>query len=212
MGVGVPGKLQSAAEVAAACVSLAVRLGARVALVWMDEGGEPRTVEVRRGTELQLVLSALEGLRVHSVDPVASSAASSAGPSAGGLESHLEGPRAMLPGLVRRAGGAGRVVLLGDFLDVEQGPLLRALGGRRRVHLGQVLSPDEWGPTQGTTWVNPETGERRGDGQARALSGYHQRLDQFLEGWAAHAQAHGMAHAAWSSGDSFEDFLPGLLR
>ena len=206
MGIGVPGKLQSAAEAAAACISLGVRLGASIKLVWQDSSGELRIVEVRRAMELRRVLTALSALRAHGV---------SEGPHAGGgLESLLDGPRAALPSLVRKEGGAGRVILLGDFLDVDQGSLLRALGGRRRLHLGQVLSPEEWRPSAAVNWLDPETGERRmgSEGGPDQIGGYHQRLDRFLEGWAAHAQTHGMAHAAWSSADPFERYLPGLLR
>ena len=202
MGIGSPGKLQSAAEAAAACISLGVRLGASIKLVWMDLTLEVRIVEVRRAMELRRILASLVDLRAHEDG------------QEGGLECLLEGPKAALPGLVRREGGAGRIMLFGDFLDVDHGSLLRGLGGRRRIHLGQVLSPEEWRPPVVGAWLNPESGERRmGSQQSPAqVGGYHQRLDRFLDGWSSHAKAHGMAHAAWSSADSFERFLPGLLR
>ena len=206
MGIGVPGKLQSAAEAAAASISLGVRLGASVKLVWLDRSGQVSTAEVRRATELRRMFATLASLRVHGDSEEAT--------RGGGLELLLDGPRAALPTLVRREGGAGRVMLFGDLIDVDPASLLRALGGRRRIHLGQVLSPEEWRPSAAVTWLDPETGERRagtmeGPGQ---LAGYHVRLDRFLDGWASHAQVHGMAHAAWSSADPFERFLPGLLR
>ncbi len=202
MGIGEPGKLQSAAEAAAASISLGLRLGASVKLVWMDPSGDLRTVGVRRASELRKLLAALEALRVHGDG------------HSGGLEALLEGPKAAVPDLVRREGGAGRVLLFGDFIDVDRLSLLRTLGGRRRVHLGQVLSPEEWRPSSSVTWLNPETGERRSatSGDAEGVGEYHQRLDRFLEGWAAHARTHAMAHAAWSSADPFERYLPELLR
>lgn len=202
MGVGVPGKLQSAAEAAAACISLGVRLGASVKLVWIDEASGLRTVAVRQPSELQKILAALAALRVHGSG------------TGGGLEALLKGPKAAVPELVRREGGAGRVLLFGDLLDVDPVSLTRALGTRRRVHLGQVLSPEEWSPGSHAAWRDPETGDRRtraGDGPS-GLGGYHQRLDKFLGAWAAHARTHRMAHAAWSSADPFERFVPELLR
>jgi uncharacterized protein (DUF58 family) len=212
MGIGSPGKLQSAAETAAASISLGLRLGAEITLVWFQPGvglqdGGLRTLSVGRTAELQKLLIALSGLRAHDVS-------SGAAVAPGGLESHLVGEHATVPALVRRRSGAGRVFLLGDFLDLDHDAVLRLFGGRRRVHLGQVLAPEEWNPVAAMGWVDPETGERRAGASAdpARLSGYRRRLEGFVEGWEALARTHGMGHAAWSSSDAFERFLPGLLR
>lgn len=209
MGTGHPGKLQSAAEAAAASISLGLRLGAEVTLVWVHPGSGLRTLHIGSSRELERMFTALGEMHAHAPQEAATSK-----PAPGGLESHLAGKDATVPGLVRRRSGAGRVILLGDLLDVDHGAVLRLAGGRRRVHLGQVLSPEEWDPPGTVTWVDPETGVRRAGASAdpMRLGAYRRRLEGFVEGWEALARSHGMGHAAWSSADPFERFLPGLLR
>ncbi|QDV07627.1 hypothetical protein Poly30_31550 [Planctomycetes bacterium Poly30] len=209
MAIGRPGKLQSAAEAAAASISLGLRLGAEVTLVWFQPEAGLRTLHVGRSPELERMFAALGDLRTFGSHDVASST-----PPAGGIEAHLVGPSATVPGLVRRRSGAGRVFLFGDFIDVQYDAVLQLAGGRRRVHLGQVLSPEEWNPAEAVTWVDPETGERHpgASGGPARLGAYRRRLERFVEGWEVLARAHAMGHAAWSSADPFERFLPALLR
>jgi len=133
----------------------------------------------------------------------------------GGLERHLMGPEAAVPRLARRQSGAGRVLLFGDFLDVDRDAVLRLAGGRRRIHLGQVLSSSEWSPAPGHSFADPEASpapEAATAAVGAQLAQYRRRLEGFVEGWADLARAHGMGHAAWSSSDAFESYLPGLLR
>lgn len=217
MGTGPPGKLQSAAEAAAASVSLGLRLGAEATLVWSQPGSGTRTLHVTHRRELDAMFAALGSLQVHA--PARRDDPPGEGRIEGGLEAHLEGRTATVPALVRRRSGAGRVFLFGDLLDVRHDAVLRLAGGRRRVHLGQVLSPNEWDPaeadrTGAVTWVDPETGVRQpaASGDPAQLGVYRQQLERFVEGWENLARSHGMGHAAWSSADPFERFLPGLLR
>jgi len=201
MGVGEPGKLQSAAEAAVASTAVGLRLGARITLVLSGSAGQARPLSLTRTEDLGRALATL--------------GAAQAG-GQGGLEelvSH-QGHRAY----ARRC---GRLFLLGDFLDVDPADVLRMLGGRRRMHLGQVLAPEEWDPAAGaradpgtSEYVDPESTARGrvGADPRRGLERYEQSLDAFITRWSGVAAAHGVSHRAWSSADAFESFLPDLLR
>ena len=198
MGVGRPGKLQSAAEAAAAAIAVGLRLGARITLAAASPDGRVHRTQLSRSADLGRALAALEGM------------------VAGGDR----GLEALLAGGGQRSGAraAGRVLLFGDLLDVDPAAVLRLLGGRRRLHLGQVLAPEEWDPARGalesSAFVDPETGLRRraGDDVRRGLEGYERNLEGFLARWSELAAAHGVSHRVWSSEDAFESFVPGLLR
>ncbi len=200
MGVGTGGKLQSAAEAAAATLAVGLRFGAHVTLAWTDAGGAFRRFTARRAPDLAPALAALEGLVVNS------------GPG-GGLEGLLDRGR----GPARRR--AGRLILLGDLLDVDLRAVLGLLGGRRRIHLGQILAPEEWDPSlvlsgrRAVSWVDPETGARTAsDEDAVALTRYARQLEDFVERWSSLARTHRMVHHVWSAGDPFESHLKELLR
>lgn len=195
MGVGAPHKLQSAAESVLAVVALGLRVGARVTLVAGLDGAVPERVELARTRDLSRAMDLLQGL-----EPNGDS----------GLTPLVGGSMATE---MQRA-GVGRVLLIGDLLDLEPTAILPLLAGRRRLHLGQVLAPEEWEPRvlplEGdVTWRDPETGESR---PAARLTGYHARLEAFVERWATLARTHGFTHHTWSSADPFEQSLPGLLR
>lgn len=213
MGVGRPGKLQSAAESAAGAVAVGLRLGARIALAALAPNGNARRIDVRRPADLVRALDFLESLRA--TGDV-------------GLEAFVGGgERRPVPPFAPGGGAsaAGRLLLFGDLLDVEVASVLRLVGGRRRLHLGQVLAPLEWDPERegegddaaggGTLWVDAETGERRrtgsGDG-GRALDRYAGRLERFVGRWSSVAAGHAVTHRAWSSDEPFEAHLPDLLR
>ena len=112
MGVGRPGKLQSAAEAAGASIAVGLRLGARITLVSSGGEGPSRPVQLTRTAELGHGLAALGSM--------------SAG-GRGGLED-------LVASRGHRAGarGCGRLLLFGDFIDVDPADVLRLLGGRRR--------------------------------------------------------------------------------
>ena len=204
MGVGRPGKLQSVAEAAAASIAVGLRLGAKITLVCSGGESARRPVHLTRTAELGRGLASLESLRAT---------------GRGGLED-LVANRALRAG----ARGCGRLLLFGDLLDVDPADVLRLLGGRRRLHLGQVLAPEEWDPAAvgdgdnasagASAFVDPESGLRRRAGQdlVRGLDGYERSLEAFVGRWSELAAAHGMRHRVWSSADAFERFLPDLLR
>ena len=127
----------------------------------------------------------------------------------GGLEALLAGSGHSL-----RARAAGRVLLLGDLLDVDPASVLRLLGGRRRLPLRRVLA--QWDPASGEAgaFVDPESGLGRwgGAGERSGLQQYERSLEAFLERWSGLAAAHGMSHRIWSTTEAFESFLPDLLR
>ncbi|MEM9800845.1 MAG: DUF58 domain-containing protein, partial [Planctomycetota bacterium] len=96
MGVGRPGKLQSAAEVAAAIVALGLRLGARVALVAVGPGGRKTPIDASRTADLGRALKALESLVAE-------------GRNGLGAFVGAEGRRPLPPIAPGGRGGAGRV-------------------------------------------------------------------------------------------------------
>lgn len=203
MGVGRPGKLQSAAEAAGAAMALGLRLGSSIMLVAPGDGSE-QVVELRRTSDLQRGLDALRTM-------VAGASARSAWVGEGAEESNpMSGP------LGRCLEGTGRVFLFSDFLDVDPRWISTLAGGRRRVHLGQVFAGEEWDPSSasvdGAVWVDPERPEARWSADGAGSSRYLARLEEFVEGWARLARDHRMSHAVWTSGEGFEDHLPGLLR
>jgi len=204
MAIGAPSKLQSCAEAAAAAVAIGRRLGARVDLLALEPGaGRPRRVALGTGPALGPVLRALEQLEC--------------APEGGGLEDLLSGER---PELVRAAAAAGarRVLLFGDFLDVDPRALIGlARVGGRRIHLGQVLAPEELTPVaegaDAATWTDPEAPDAPPRRITRAgLARYQRRLDGFVDRLARIARDHRMCHEAWSSASPFESHVPGLLR
>lgn len=203
MGVGRPGKLQSAAEAAGAAMALGLRLGNSIALLAPANGAE-EIVELRRTSDLQRGLDALRAM-------VAGASTQSSWVGAGAAQGESS------PGsLDRGLDGAGRVLLFSDFLDVDPRWVSTLAGGRRRVHLGQVFAGEEWDPSaasaEGAVWVDPEHPEERWSADAAGSSRYLARLAEFVEGWARLARDHRMTHAVWTSGKEFEDHLPELLR
>ena len=203
MGVGRPGKLQSAAEAAGAAMALGLRLGSSIALVAPGDGAE-EIVELRRTSDLQRGLDALRAMVAGSStqsgwvgeDPDARE------PTSGALSRCLE--------------GAGRVLLFSDFLDVDPRWISTLAGGRRRVHLGQVFAGEEWDPSAaamgGAVWVDPERPGSRWSSDGAGSTDYLERLEGFVGGWARFARNHRMSHAVWTSSEGFEDHLPDLLR
>lgn len=203
MGIGTPGKLQSAAEAAGAAMALGLRLGSKITLI-APVGSDERVVEMRRTSDLQRGLEALGDL-------VAGAGSSSSWVGAGSSREE-----AWSGVMARSLQGAGRVLLFSDFLDVDPRWITALAGGRRHVHLGQVFAGEEWDPssasTDGALWVDPERPEQRWSADGGAASGYLGALEEFVEGWARLARDHRMSHAVWTSGEGFEDHLPGLLR
>lgn len=202
MGLGRPGKLQSAAEAAGAAMALGLRLGSSITLL-VPGNGQEDVVELRRTSDLQRGLEALRSMVAGGGAPAwASGGSATDDPSSGPLGRWLE--------------GAGRVLLFSDFLDADPRWIATLAGGRRRVHLGQVFASEEWDPgvasLEGAVWVDPERPEERWSADTAGSSGYLARLEEFVEGWARLARDRRMSHAVWTSGEAFEDHLPELLR
>lgn len=183
MGVGAPGKLQAAAEVAAAWLAVGLRAGAEVELVW----GEQERVRARRfvrRTELSEALETLESLVAEGALGI------------GGL---LAEPRLF---------ECGRHVVLGDLLDVEPE---RLFAHRHRVQdmvVGQWLAPREWGSglDGARRWRDPESGEEletRTDGEV--LARYEAALARELERWRSVCGRHRVRYGCFDASAPFED-------
>lgn len=183
MGVGQRGKLQLAAEVAAGTTSIALRFGATVTL--MTSCG--RSLRARPRTSLAPVLSFLESLEAH-------------GAGNWGAFGERE----------ERARGAGRVVVLGDLLDLEPRDVLGLQRPGRELQVVQVLAPEELSPApEGPVeWVDPEAGARVAVVADRELvASYDEALAHELEDWGQAMRRHRVAYGVWSSDRAFEDVL-----
>ena len=186
MGVGVPGKLQCAAEVAAALATCGARAGASV-VVACSGGGE---LELRRRGALGALLRFLEGRRA-------------------------EGERGLAALLCEpaRLRGAGRVFALGDLFDVEPDDLLRLGGRARELACAQILAPEELVPDAGPVeWVDAEGAGRMEvavDARVRAL--YEERLSRRLERWRGACARHGVPYRCFTSATPFERVVLALL-
>ena len=199
MGVGVPGKLQCAAEVATAIAACALRSGATVDL-WTSGG--PRFFRLRKGVQLAGWMAAFEE------------------EGAGGEE----GIASLLrePGRVR---GAGRVFVLGDLLDLEPAACLELVRRGRELFFVQLLAAEELAPSQGggpdggpvpegpVEWIDPETDEEETiHVDRRTRSSYEGLLARRLEAWGSACARHRAAYGCWRSGTPFEVVLQGLFQ
>lgn len=184
MGVGPPGKLQRAAEVAAALASLAVAAGARVQIVARSREREPRLFEVARRPDLVLLLAFLEELRAHGSRP--------------------DHPMPRVPP------DASRVFLVGDLRDSspEEALALRRRG--RELALVQILAPIEILPPQGgaVEWWDPEEGATLTlEVDSTARGAYETELAREIELWRTACAQRGVPYSCSSSASTFEEIL-----
>lgn len=194
MGVGRPGKLQLGAELALALAALGVAQRGTVALHVQSpdpDRASPLCV-ARRRSALSSWMRALAATR------------------AGG-ELGL-GPLARAWSSTR---GAGRVFLIGDFLDCEPRDVLALARPGRELFLVQLLAPDELAPAvRGPVrWVDAESGT----GLSLALDeasvqDYERRLSARLERWRAAAARVRAVHGCWPSTTPFESVARALCR
>lgn len=193
MGVGPPGKLQRAAEVAAAVCALGARLGASARLFASTPGDEPLAqIELRRRDGPRPLLDFLETRRAQ---------------GSGGMAKLLAQPSRFLEG--------GRVFAIGDLIDVEPDALLRLARSGRELAAVSLLAPIELEPAErgAIEWWDPESGERaRMRVDEAAAREYRERLDARLERWRTSAARHGIAFGCWSSATEFEDVVRALAR
>ena len=183
MGVGQPGKLQLAAEFAAAVTALAQRGRATVQLI--TSGGE--ALRVRPRDSIAPVFAFLEGLVARGRDPWP--------------------PPALR---ARRLGNAGRVLVVGDLFGLEAAELLTLRRPGRELQVVQILAPEELAPRVGDSveWVDPETDEHLSLPPERALvEAFDEELAALLEHWGQQMARHRIAYGVWSSERPFEDLL-----
>ncbi len=192
MGVGASskqlGKLQSAAEVASAIAVSAIAVGASVEL-WTS--GRARLFRMQKKADLSAWLAFLEEESAEGGD---------------GLSALLAEPA--------RVRAAGRVFLLGDFLDVEPPALFGLVRRGRELFCGQVLARSELTPQVGgaVEWLDPETEERYAvERTAENVERYERALAERLEGWRAFAARHRARFITWSSERAFEEVTTELL-
>jgi uncharacterized protein (DUF58 family) len=196
MGVGVPGKLQTAAEIAGAFASLGLAHGAEVRIL---AGAE--AVSARKPTDFPRVLELLGGLVAAGAD---------------GLATVVREPA--------RFRSAGRVFAIGDLLDLEPRHLLGPIfAGRRGRELCcvQLLAPAELSADgarpgalgdESVVWIDPETGERRPMTLSRtARAAYEAALGRRLTAWGTACARHRAAYGTWPSTVPFEDVCNALL-
>lgn len=189
LGIGEPSKLQLAAEAAAAVGLLALRAGAEVELVVSAPGGPEELLA--RPRDARALVRFLDGRR--------------AGGPAGA---------ASLLAAARLRGG-GRVVLVGDLLDLTPGALASLVRRGRSLGLVQVLAPEELDPPRGEAveWWDPETGERFSvEVDHQTAAAYRRLLEHSIEGWRSHAARHGHVHGVFVSTSPFEDVVRPLLE
>ncbi len=199
MGVGRPGKLQLAAELAAAVGALALRRGASLR-VWVAPG--PRSFALERRAQLVPLLRWLEGL--------------------------VPAPQAGLAPLLeaRVARGAARAFLIGDLFDLDPRALDVAAradtqAGSARSHsalprtrgalrIAQILAPIELDPASAVelgasaVWLEPESGARRA---IELGPGAHAAYERALAAWLAQIREHARQRGAhWLLASSAHDF------
>jgi len=187
MGIGEPGKLQAAAEVAVALCSIALEAKSRV-LLQCSASGEVMALNKRH--QVRQCMQFLES-------QVATGDA--------GLHSLVQRPAAY------RA--AGSVFLIGDLLDLEP---MQALGLSRRgrqLSVCQILCDDELQPprTGSVLWQDPESDSTAAVELTPALlAGYESRFHERLTLWSRSCRRHRAAHGVWTSKAAFEDIVQEL--
>jgi uncharacterized protein (DUF58 family) len=187
MGVGRPGKLQLAAELATALAALGL---ARKATVELRLSGAPQRCVVRKRGGLAAWMRLLESVRADG--------RAGLGPAAAELA---------------RERGAGRVFLIGDLLDVEPRALFALARPSRELFLAQILAREELVPARrgAVRWLAAEEPSVREvwvdePGAAR----YERRLNARIERWQRAAQRQRAVHGCWTSDTPFETLVRAL--
>src|SRR5688572_25105046 len=193
MGLGEPGKLQLAAEVATAIAFSGVAAGAITTLLAFN--GDPAS-------------SAVESLRLRKRGDLAAWIAFLEARRAAGSRSTrglAADPRA----------AADRTFAVGDLLDLEPVDLLALARRGRAVTAIRVLAPHELAPSpdDGVEWLDPESGERVDlRAGAAAVAAYSLALERRLDAWRETFARHGQRTSVWSSDSPFEDPAREALR
>jgi uncharacterized protein (DUF58 family) len=190
MGVGPPGKLQRAAEAAAALCVSGLRLAADVSIIAGSNGARP-ALELSQRSELRGLLAFLESLRAHGEPSLARDA------------------------LAASARGAARVFVISDLFSFTPADVMPLARAGRELALVQILAPIELHPSFDETveWWDPENGERLSLAlDERTCASYAIELEKRLEAWRAAAAERRVGYACSSSALAFEDTLRRVLR
>jgi uncharacterized protein (DUF58 family) len=194
MGLGDPGKLQAACEVAAGIGAIAHAAGARLSLIAAGS-----SFDFLRRTDLKPMLHFLEGLVADGDEGL------------GTLVSSGTAAKALRD--------AGRLFAIGDFWDLEAKDLLSLAGRDRELFLMRMLSPEELDPIgylrdRGHEWpmdmIDAEAGTRLRVGEETARA-YEHELEQDLEQWERQAAGHRAKWHLATSDDSMEATFAGVL-
>lgn len=198
MGVGVPGKLQCAAETATAIAACGLRTGATVE-VWTS--GAMQTMRLRKSAELASWISFFE-------------------------EQRAEGDRggAALLREKARVRGAGRVFVIGDLLDLEPASLLTLARRGRELFFAQILALEELAPSRGggdgpggivdggVEWLDPETARIEAvEVDRRTRAAYEKLIAARLEAWGTTCARHRVRYGCWPSAAPFEGIVKELF-
>jgi uncharacterized protein (DUF58 family) len=184
MGVGPPGKLQRAAEVAAGIAVWGSRSGAAVCVSVAGGEGGPREFRVRRRSEIAGLLAFLGRLR------------------AGGGSGALPPARALAH--------VSRVFVVGDLRDLRPELVLPLRGRGRSLSLIQILAPLEVAPAPGGSveWWDPERGGRVSLAlDPASVAAYERELGREVEAWREIAARHGVPFGCFLSDRTFEEIL-----
>ncbi len=184
MGVGPPGKLQRAAEVAAGIAALALKTGAEARVAAPAALTGPREIAIARRSSLVDLLTFLESLRAE------------------GASSAWPGRRAMAH--------VSRVFLIGDLRDRTPEEALGLRSPGRELCLIQLLAPIEIAPPgEGAVeWWDPERGARFAlEIDARSRAAYEVELAAELERWRSLCARRGVPYGCFSSALGFEEIL-----
>ncbi|MDG1499126.1 MAG: DUF58 domain-containing protein [Planctomycetota bacterium] len=194
MGLGKPGKLQAACEVAAGLGAIAHAAGARLLLV-----AAGASFEFLRRTDLKPMLRFLEGLVAEDGEGLGTLVAS------GSTSQFLR--------------DTGRLFAIGDFWDLDAKDLLGLAGRDRELFLMRMLSPEELDPigylrNRELEWpmdmIDVEDGARMRIGEEAARA-YEHELEKDLERWERQSAGHRAKWHLATSDDSMEATFAGVL-
>ncbi len=189
MGVGVPGKLQAAAEIACALAAIGHRERARVEVF---VSGTNEVYRLGKGADIGGLLRFLERVRASGSDGLGS--------------------------LVREAGrfrGAGAVFFVGDLFDLDPSTALALARRGRDLFCVQVLSKEELAPraTGAVRLIDAETVEARSlEIDRPTIDAYERLLSERLERWGRACARHRTRFGTWTSDTPFESVALALFE
>jgi uncharacterized protein (DUF58 family) len=217
MGAGPPGKLQRAAECAAALTALAIRSGARARIVAIPGAiprANPRAVsaaDMVRDAQATVGATRSRGTWIE-IDRRARLPQALAFLS--DLRAEGRATRADLAAAVERSRDVARLFVISDLTSFEPSDVIRAASARRRTSAFRILAPHELGLAADgrVEWVDPEDGARLDvEIDAGARGRYEVELGAELERWRRACARAGVTHAVHASTSAFEDVLAGSL-